>query len=890
MPAAHAHGIAVHPQCLAGQTPDAAVLVRLVTATSMAGFGELSETLALAPHPEYQMGPWRLSQTQARHVAIALDALGISVLMGAYAIMRWAEKVDNAAVQQLGITADRYTVRLDGVPAHATSRSLAKYMHRRFDVEVHTVYLVPQYRGLMDAAQARGKLLDSVEIVEMEMARMFFKHRSVLQSTLRIASVNTGFAQGGTAKSARNLGAWLAAKLQGLGGAAGSPEPGDVVSNHERSMPEPDKSYTLQLWKQREALLDAAAEFQHRMKSAMHLEGPVCAFAVLETQSGKRRVEAALHPSCWAQCCMKKSLRYRGESVLRATPAPPPSTVLWENLGVSSLERWVRASMGALLSAALISASVWVILETAQAAAGPGAATLGIPLVIVWVNVLLEGALRSMVYAERPASIDDVERTIVRRLGVRLFINTALTIIAVNVGLAWERVELGMAWVHSVGVSLAVAMAYDAVLQFSPQLVQGIMPCWARCRMRMNCCASARAIPGLVSALVGSEYPMAENLARNINTAYVCFIFSPVLPVLLPICMASIAASYWVDKFWLLRMSKVPPHYGPRVSGQASQSIAGAIAARAAVSVWMLSGPIFQLGTGRPIDAQFPSLQKSASDSWPWYVQVADRFLEQHLYLHLVLLLAATLLAARDLVLAPIWQATCAKLECCALCRESADMLAARTRSSGQTLADIKLVHARAARMRYSEAAEGNFWTGGLSSYHIAENATYSAAFATLEEHMEARQADLAFLGARAAGPDEGFLRRDRLWAQGERREQRGVRGLRNRMRKTGKVAPAAGAAAQRRPRVTPHTASVRHNVDMSSSSSPESSDMEGQIRHLDRKLSKGRSNWGLGVSMKYFASSVRGLRQKAAQRTVRAYANATGQTPEQLLAQGAQR
>ena len=55
------------------------------------------------------------------------------------------------------------------------------------------------------------------------------------------------------------------------------------------------------------------------------------------------------------------------------------------------------------------------------------------------------------------------------------------------------------------------------------------------------------------------EWDAASGASLLLNTAFVCFIFSPGLPLLLPVAALTFAVSYQVDRVALLRLYARPP-------------------------------------------------------------------------------------------------------------------------------------------------------------------------------------------------------------------------------------------------------------------------------------------------------------------------------------------
>ena len=64
---------------------------------------------------------------------------------------------------------------------------------------------------------------------------------------------------------------------------------------------------------------------------------------------------------------------------------------------------------------------------------------------------------------------------------------------------------------------------------------------------------------------VGSEFVLDSRLAQVIAIIQATFIYSPALPLLLPIGLFNLTCIYWIDKTFLLRFNKTPRNYDERI-------------------------------------------------------------------------------------------------------------------------------------------------------------------------------------------------------------------------------------------------------------------------------------------------------------------------------------
>jgi hypothetical protein len=64
---------------------------------------------------------------------------------------------------------------------------------------------------------------------------------------------------------------------------------------------------------------------------------------------------------------------------------------------------------------------------------------------------------------------------------------------------------------------------------------------------------------------VGTEFVLDSRLAQVIAIIQATFIYSPALPLLLPIATFNLTMIYWIDKTFLLRFNKTPRNYDERI-------------------------------------------------------------------------------------------------------------------------------------------------------------------------------------------------------------------------------------------------------------------------------------------------------------------------------------
>ena len=64
---------------------------------------------------------------------------------------------------------------------------------------------------------------------------------------------------------------------------------------------------------------------------------------------------------------------------------------------------------------------------------------------------------------------------------------------------------------------------------------------------------------------VGPEFVLDARLAQIVAVIWVTFIYSPVLPLLLPLALLNFMIIYWVDKYLVLRFYQTPKNYDQNI-------------------------------------------------------------------------------------------------------------------------------------------------------------------------------------------------------------------------------------------------------------------------------------------------------------------------------------
>lgn len=64
---------------------------------------------------------------------------------------------------------------------------------------------------------------------------------------------------------------------------------------------------------------------------------------------------------------------------------------------------------------------------------------------------------------------------------------------------------------------------------------------------------------------VGPEFLLDARLAQIVAVVWVTYIYSPALPLLLPLAVINLSIIYWIDKTLVLRFYRTPRNYDERI-------------------------------------------------------------------------------------------------------------------------------------------------------------------------------------------------------------------------------------------------------------------------------------------------------------------------------------
>jgi hypothetical protein len=194
---------------------------------------------------------------------------------------------------------------------------------------------------------------------------------------------------------------------------------------------------------------------------------------------------------------------------------------------------------------------------------------------IVVINIALKAGLAFLVPQEKHHTRTESDKSLVQKVFVSQFINTALVVLLVNTRISGfaERFstsdgakfplftgpyeDLNLPWYIDIGGNHVVTMISNAVQTFIPLVIlwplQVIQETWATRNTATQIILNRQ--------LKGAVFEVAARYGVLLSTVYSCLLYSASMPFLNIVLFFTFFFSYWVDRIFLLRVCRAPPAY-----------------------------------------------------------------------------------------------------------------------------------------------------------------------------------------------------------------------------------------------------------------------------------------------------------------------------------------
>jgi len=221
----------------------------------------------------------------------------------------------------------------------------------------------------------------------------------------------------------------------------------------------------------------------------------------------------------------------------------------------------------------------------------------------VLVNALLQLFMDRLAALERHNSVTSHQRGVTSRLFWGLFFNTGVIIVLVNADFSPYLLDMGFAnvlltigkysdfeasWYREVGVSILLTMFLNTM---NPHLLSMLAIPWDAMR-RKRCKRWAKTQAKLNELYQGRRFVLFERYSVLLNTAFVCMMFAPGMPLLWFVGAVTFTLTYWFDKYTFLRSYRIPPRYDESLDMYASAVLPYAVLPHLILALWFYSAPM----------------------------------------------------------------------------------------------------------------------------------------------------------------------------------------------------------------------------------------------------------------------------------------------------------
>ena len=247
--------------------------------------------------------------------------------------------------------------------------------------------------------------------------------------------------------------------------------------------------------------------------------------------------------------------------------------------------------------------------------------TIGAVLVVVAINAVLKQVLAKLVLKEKHHTLSGQVISVVKKIFLAQFINTAVLLILINANLEYfsatggtavqEEGEKGLlfsgkysdfdvAWYQDVGIALMLTMMINTIAPHAGIFFTYLKLELFRCLDRQCSCdesiTNKSTQRDLEAMYRGPKFELATRYAQSLTTIFIAFLFSSGMPLLLVLGLMGIVVTYWTDKFTFLRVVRTPPGYDEKIAQATGSLLPYAVLFHCLFGMWMYSNQnIFQM-------------------------------------------------------------------------------------------------------------------------------------------------------------------------------------------------------------------------------------------------------------------------------------------------------
>jgi len=214
--------------------------------------------------------------------------------------------------------------------------------------------------------------------------------------------------------------------------------------------------------------------------------------------------------------------------------------------------------------------------------------------VVTMLNMGLEYIIDVFADFEKPDSLEDREMSIFLRLFVYKYINMGLIFlinedrigVASTLNMSYDaKADFTVEWYQTVGVMLVFVQLSDIFVSHGFKYYTYFIGWWDREAAKKNAML-ALTQEELNHKYLGPEFRMSYEYAALCTTFFVALTFSSVIPLMALLGSLNFLVTYWVDKYFFVRLYRAPPRYNTNLNHFVTSMLPVAVLINLGIAIW----------------------------------------------------------------------------------------------------------------------------------------------------------------------------------------------------------------------------------------------------------------------------------------------------------------